>query len=53
MIISEHQVMKLMSLCRSYACLCAKYDLYEIHDECKNLHREIENQQSKELKTVE
>ena len=53
MIISEKQVMKLMSICRRYANLCAQMDWKTQHDECKELHRTIESQQSEELKEIE
>ncbi len=53
MIISEKQIMQLMSICRRYANVCAQMDWKEDHKECKKLHREIERQQSEELKEVE
>ena len=53
MVISEKQVMKLMSIARRYAHLCAQMNWPDHHDECRDLHREIEAQQSEELKEVE
>lgn len=53
MVISEKQVMQLMSMCRRYASVCAQMSWKKDHDQCKKLHREIEAQQSEELKEVE
>lgn len=52
MIISEQQIMKLMSICRRYANVCAQMGWKDDHDECKILHREIEKQQSQELEDI-
>lgn len=53
MIISEKQIMQLMSMCRRYANVCDQMDWIEDHEECKRLHREIESQQSEELRVIE
>lgn len=51
--ISDKQIMKLMSICRRYANLCAQMDWKDDHDECKKLHREIEAQQTQELRITD
>lgn len=53
MLITDKQVFKLMSIARSYASVCAQMGWKDDHDKCKHLHREIEAQQSDELKEVE
>ena len=52
--ISEKQIMQLMSIVRECASLCARLNVdMDLHEKCKALHREIENQQSEELKVIE
>ncbi len=53
MIISEKQVTRLMRIARSYASVCDQMEWTDEYDMCKDLYREIENQQSEELKVVE
>lgn len=53
MLITDRQLFKLMSICRRYANLCSQMGWRDDHDECKDLHRAIEAQQSEELKEVE
>ncbi len=53
MIISEKQIMQLMSICRRYANVCAQMNWKDDHNECKELHRLIEKQQSEELKEIQ
>lgn len=50
MLITDKQVFKLMSICRRYANVCGQMGWRDDHDECKDLHRAIEAQQSEELK---
>ena len=51
--ISDNQIMRLMSICRRYAHVCAQMEWNEDHAECKELHREIQKQQSEELREIE
>ncbi len=53
MIISEKQIMELMSICRRYANVCAQMNWNDEHEKCKVLHREIEKQQSEELEVFQ
>lgn len=50
--ISEKQVLRLLRICRRYASVCGQMDWKDRQEECKELHREIENQQSDELKEL-
>lgn len=53
MIISEKQIMQLLRICRRYASICRQMNWHDHQEECKQLYREIEKQQSEELKVVE
>lgn len=53
MIISEKQILALMRLARGYYSLCAQMNWEAEQIECRNLLRELESQQSEELKVVE
>ncbi len=53
MVIRDNQIMKLMSICRRYASVCEQQGWTDDHDECKKIHREIESQQSQELRIAD
>lgn len=53
MIISEKQIMELMRLVCRYASVCTRMGLKDDQEECRDLYREIEKQQSEELKGIE